>query len=153
MAGTIARTLAVVYLISDLATFQGVSRKMHLVWQASAWLIDEGFGMGAGSFQDLQYSTRSSSTSPFLPIDRVLCSGMLGARLADVLGGAPVHWMLISNYMIDVGWLLSAVPSILAADRVVLVHGERNNPPAYGPAPVTLLSVDLHPIHASIVSL
>ena len=62
----------------------------------------------------------------------MLCRGMLGVRLADVLGGGHVRWMLISNYMIDVGWLLSAVPSILAADRVMLVHGERNNPPAYG---------------------
>ena len=56
---------------------------------------------------------------------------MLGARLADVLGGGHVRWMLISNYMIDVGWLLSAVPSILSANKVVLVHGERNNPLAY----------------------
>lgn len=56
---------------------------------------------------------------------------MLGARLADVLGGAHMKWMLISNYMIDMGWLLSAVPSILSADQVVLVHGERNNLPSY----------------------
>ena len=55
---------------------------------------------------------------------------MLGSRLADVLGGGHVRWMLVSNYMIDVGWLLSAVPSILSADHVVLVHGERNNPSA-----------------------
>ena len=72
---------------------------------------------------------------------------MLGIRLADVLGGGHVRWMLISNYMIDVGWLLSAVPSILAAERVVLVHGERNNPPAYAsahqclPAPVMCCTV------------
>lgn len=59
-----------------------------------------------------------------------MCSGMLGARLADVLGGGHVRWMLISNYMLDLGWLLSAVPSILAAEQVILVHGERNNPPA-----------------------
>ncbi len=59
-----------------------------------------------------------------------MCSGMLGARLADVLGGGHVRWMLISNYMLDLCWLLSAVPSILDAEQVVLVHGERNNPPA-----------------------
>ena len=62
-----------------------------------------------------------------------MCSGMLGARLADLLGGVHVRWMLISNYMLDLGWLLSAVPSILAAEQVILVHGERNNPPACAP--------------------
>ena len=58
----------------------------------------------------------------------LLHSGMLGARLADVLGGGHVRYMLISNYMIDMAWLLSAVPSILDADQVALVHGERKNP-------------------------
>ena len=60
----------------------------------------------------------------------LLHSGMSGARLADVLGGGHLRYMLISNYMIDMGWLLSAVPSILDADQVVLVHGERKNPRA-----------------------
>lgn len=55
---------------------------------------------------------------------------MLGAQLADVLGGGHVRYMLISNYMIDMAWLLSAVPSILDADQVLLVHGERKSPMA-----------------------
>lgn len=30
--------------------------------------------------------------------------------------------------MIDMKWFVSAVPSVLDAERVLVVHGERNNP-------------------------
>ena len=55
------------------------------------------------------------------------CSGMFGIHLKELLGGEKVKWLLICNYMIDILWLLSAVPSILDADAVVIAHGERSD--------------------------
>ena len=97
---------------------------------SQALLIWKALGQSAGSVLESESSTFGHHQPGPCESRPLLCSGMLGTRLADVLGGGHVRWMLISNYMIDVGWLLSAVPSILAADRVVLVHGERNNPKA-----------------------
>lgn len=48
--------------------------------------------------------------------------------MKDLLSGGPIRWLLISNYMIDMPWFLSAAPAVLDAERVVIVHGERNNP-------------------------
>lgn len=74
----------------------------------------------------------------------------LGVRLRDLVQG-PFRWALLSNYMIDTRWLLSAVPALLRPDlRLLIVHGEREAryPPsfrqgrdplyayhAYGPSP------------------
>jgi hypothetical protein len=56
------------------------------------------------------------------------CRGILGTQLKNLLSGGPIKWLLISNYMIDMQWFLSAAPSVLDVERVVIVHGERNNP-------------------------
>ncbi|BDA43991.1 Tyrosyl-DNA phosphodiesterase 1 [Coccomyxa sp. Obi] len=52
----------------------------------------------------------------------------LGTKIKDLLSGGPIRWLLISNFMIDMKWFVSAAPSILDAERVTVVHGERNNP-------------------------
>ncbi|KAK9915663.1 hypothetical protein WJX75_002388 [Coccomyxa subellipsoidea] len=54
--------------------------------------------------------------------------GALGTQLKDLLSGGPIRWLLISNFMIDIKWFVSAAPSVLDADRVTVVHGEKNNP-------------------------
>lgn len=57
----------------------------------------------------------------------------LGVRLRDLLQG-PFRWALLSNYMIDTRWLLSAVPALLRPDlRLLIVHGERDARYASGP--------------------
>lgn len=47
-----------------------------------------------------------------------------GCRLGDVVRGS-MKWVLASNYMVDMTWLLSACPDLLQAQEVVVVHGER----------------------------
>ncbi|EIE25781.1 tyrosyl-DNA phosphodiesterase [Coccomyxa subellipsoidea C-169] len=54
--------------------------------------------------------------------------GALGTQLKDLLSGGPMRWLLISNFMIDMRWFVSAAPSVLDADRVTVVHGEKSNP-------------------------
>ncbi len=56
------------------------------------------------------------------------CRGALGTQLKDLLSGGPIRWLLISNFMIDMRWFVSAAPSVLDADRVTVVHGEKSNP-------------------------
>jgi hypothetical protein len=59
--------------------------------------------------------------------------GRCGARLARLLGGGnKMRWLLVTNYMIDIRWLVSAVPAILDAEEVVIVHGERSNNTRWG---------------------
>ncbi len=36
-----------------------------------------------------------------------------------------MKWVLASNYMVDMTWLLSACPHLLQAQQLVIVHGER----------------------------
>ena len=55
----------------------------------------------------------------------------MGMRLRHVVCGA-MKWALISNYMIDLGWLLSACPDLLSARKLLVVHGERGSE-TYGP--------------------
>ena len=55
--------------------------------------------------------------------------GFLGVKLADLVRG-PMKWVLASNYMMDLGWLLSACPDLARAERLLLVHGERAGGPA-----------------------
>ena len=47
-----------------------------------------------------------------------------GCRLQDVVHGS-MKWVLASNYMVDMTWLLSACPHLLQAHQLVIVHGER----------------------------
>ena len=47
-----------------------------------------------------------------------------GCRLRDVVHGS-MKWVLASNYMVDMTWLLSACPHLLQAHQLVIVHGER----------------------------
>lgn len=42
-----------------------------------------------------------------------------------------MKWVLASNYMVDMTWLLSACPHLLQAQQLVIVHGERT-PDRYG---------------------
>ena len=50
------------------------------------------------------------------------CRGACGARLAQLLGGGNIEWLLVSSYMIDIHFLISHVPAILDAEAVVIVH-------------------------------
>ena len=36
-----------------------------------------------------------------------------------------VHYACLSNYLVDLAWLLSAVPSIASIPELLLIHGER----------------------------
>ena len=36
-----------------------------------------------------------------------------------------LQWVLVSDFMVDMTWLLSACPDLLQAEQLVLVHGER----------------------------
>ncbi|KAL0031162.1 hypothetical protein WJX77_006853 [Trebouxia sp. C0004] len=47
-----------------------------------------------------------------------------GCRLRDVVHGS-MKWVLASNFMVDMTWLLSACPHLLQAHQLVIVHGER----------------------------
>ena len=49
-------------------------------------------------------------------------------HLRELLGPARMRWLLVSNYMIDMPWLITAVPALLDADRVVIAHGEAKHP-------------------------
>lgn len=55
--------------------------------------------------------------------------GFLGVRLADLVRG-PMKFVLVSNYMLDFKWLLSACPDLHNAQRLLLVHGEGPGTPA-----------------------
>lgn len=37
-----------------------------------------------------------------------------------------MRWCLVSNYMLDLAWLLSACPELAAVPCLVLVHGEKS---------------------------
>jgi tyrosyl-DNA phosphodiesterase-1 len=50
--------------------------------------------------------------------------GFLGTALPDLVQPG-VRWGVVSNYMVDLKWLLSACPALASAERLVLVHGER----------------------------
>lgn len=58
-----------------------------------------------------------------------------GCRLRDVVHGC-MKWVLASNYMVDMTWLLSACPHLLQAHQLVIVHGERT-PDRHEPCPLT----------------
>ncbi|KFM28974.1 Tyrosyl-DNA phosphodiesterase 1 [Auxenochlorella protothecoides] len=49
--------------------------------------------------------------------------GSLGIKLSEVVAG-PMRTVLISNYMLDFAWLLSACPDLARAERLIIVHGE-----------------------------
>lgn len=49
--------------------------------------------------------------------------GFLGVGLAYLVRG-DMRWCLISNYMLDFAWLLSACPDLARAPRLLVVHGE-----------------------------
>jgi tyrosyl-DNA phosphodiesterase-1 len=48
--------------------------------------------------------------------------GFLGARLGDLVKG-NMQWALVSNYMIDMPWLLSACPDLVQIPSLVVCHG------------------------------
>lgn len=52
--------------------------------------------------------------------------GMLGASLSDLLQG-DMQWVLVSNYMVDMAWLLHACPGLLSAKQLIVVHGEKGH--------------------------
>ncbi len=49
---------------------------------------------------------------------------MLGLKLSDVVCGR-MRWVFISNYMVDLQWLLSEAPDLADADRLMIAHGWR----------------------------
>jgi tyrosyl-DNA phosphodiesterase-1 len=54
--------------------------------------------------------------------------GFLGARVAEVVA-AGCTWALVSNFMVDLPWLISAAPALAAPaavlERLILCHGEK----------------------------
>jgi tyrosyl-DNA phosphodiesterase-1 len=52
--------------------------------------------------------------------------GFLGATLQDLVSG-PIQWALVSNFGLDIKWLLDACPSLADAPEVVVVHGMDKN--------------------------
>lgn len=52
-------------------------------------------------------------------------TGHLGVHLRDLISG-PLQFAFVSNYMIDLPWLLSACPNLKNAAQTVIVHGERD---------------------------
>lgn len=46
-----------------------------------------------------------------------------GCQISDIVRG-DLQWCILTNYMIDLEWLLSACPILYHVPRVVLVHGE-----------------------------
>lgn len=51
--------------------------------------------------------------------------GNAGAvKLEEIVGGPKPDWVVISNYMIDVQWLMTAWPSLKMVKRVVIFHGD-----------------------------
>ncbi|GIL60588.1 hypothetical protein Vafri_15126 [Volvox africanus] len=51
-------------------------------------------------------------------------SGCLGADLRRLVSGGPMQLALVSNYMVDVPWLLSFLPGLVEARQLFIVHGE-----------------------------
>eukprot|EP00879_Flechtneria_rotunda_P030631 GHRR01033292.1.p1 GENE.GHRR01033292.1~~GHRR01033292.1.p1 ORF type:complete len:334 (+),score=119.75 GHRR01033292.1:72-1073(+) len=54
-------------------------------------------------------------------------AGCLGIQLRQLVCGA-LKFALVSNYMVDMAWLLSACPDLVTADKVIVVHGEKRKP-------------------------
>jgi len=74
--------------------------------------------------------------------------GALGLRMRDLLPPGP-RWVLVSNYMIDIGWQLEAAPALLRDGlRVVIVHGDRHAEKCC-PTPTALLKVLHSPARAA----
>ena len=49
---------------------------------------------------------------------------MLGLKLSDLVCGR-MRWVFISNYMVDLQWLLSEAPDLADADQLMIAHGWR----------------------------
>ena len=64
--------------------------------------------------------------------------GMLGLKLSDLVSGR-MRWVFISNYMVDLQWLLSAAPDLADADKLIIAHGWRR--------PVRWKSAPMHARH------
>lgn len=55
-----------------------------------------------------------------------MCSGIFGCRLKELVSG-DLKTAFVSNYMIDLPWMLSAMPDLRrAAQRsgLIIAHGE-----------------------------
>ncbi|KAG1677209.1 hypothetical protein FOA52_013407 [Chlamydomonas sp. UWO 241] len=49
-------------------------------------------------------------------------SGCLGASLEDLVQG-PITTAIVSNFMIDMGWLLEKAPALKSAEQMLVLHG------------------------------
>lgn len=52
-----------------------------------------------------------------------MCRSPTGLRLRDVVCG-DIEWVLVENFMVDMGWLLSACKDLKRASFVQIAHGE-----------------------------
>lgn len=52
--------------------------------------------------------------------------GAFGVKLRQVVAGA-LQLAVVSNYMIDFRWLVSACPALLSARQLVVLHGDSPN--------------------------
>jgi len=78
---------------------------------------------------NLTESNKSNSVDAPLHLFRVrgipnwANSGFQGEKLGTLVAG-PMQWALVSNYMIDMPWLLSACPDLVKIPSLLVCHGE-----------------------------
>ncbi|CAM6010721.1 unnamed protein product [Sphagnum balticum] len=84
----------------------------------------DGMEMGASGTEEPVASQRLSSSFQLLRVRNLpqwANKGCVG--IGDVIQG-KVQVALLSNYMVDIGWLLGACPLLRKVPRVVVIHGE-----------------------------
>ena len=57
------------------------------------------------------------------PLDDPFNRGCFGVKLRQLVCG-EIEVALISNYMIDFPWLISACPELMMAKRIIVAHGQ-----------------------------
>lgn len=62
-----------------------------------------------------------------VPDSLLVCRGVMGVTLADLIDDGA-KWILVSNYLFSMEFLLSACPSLLTAEHLVFAHGEHVKP-------------------------
>ncbi|KAH8956501.1 hypothetical protein BDL97_07G041900 [Sphagnum fallax] len=84
----------------------------------------DGMEMGASGTEEPVTSQRLSSSFQLMRVRNLpqwANKGCVG--IGDVIQG-KVQVALLSNYMVDIGWLLGACPLLRKVPRVVVIHGE-----------------------------
>lgn len=82
----------------------------------------------------IELCTRNIADCTSVSAALTCCRAPGGCRLREVVHG-PMKWVLASNYMLDMTWLLSACPHLISAGQLVIVHGERTPDRSLPPFP------------------